>query len=139
MSNSNLKPQRKMGGWNWTRGTRRLGRPIYWYYRDGPELWFVNWSDEVIPRLEASGVASATVDDDEYMVSEPATPIVYENIQPDEGVLVDVFTSIYDYDFLISTDVTVTQPDGTTKEYSAWDKGGAKTCRLLSPEMPEAT
>ena len=125
--------KRKFGGFVWTSGTQRFGHPLYWYSRQGNELWFVNSTSNVLKKLVASGAGSATLDGDEVFTTSATPDRVYVDIQPGEGVLVDEFDGFYDLDLLCYTEVLITDAYGQEHQYGSSGKGGSKTCRLLSP------
>ncbi len=134
---TNLEMKRQSGGFRWTSGTKRLGHPIFWYCRQGSELWFVNSSNDVLTSVTSSGAGSATLDGEETVTTSPSASRVYINVQPNEGVLVDTFDDFYDLDFLIYTQVDVLTSDGRCLQLARCGKGGSGTCRLLSPGQLE--
>ncbi len=124
--------KRKFDGFVWTSGTQRFGHPLYWYSRQGNELWFVNSTPAVLKKLVASGAGSATLDGHEVFTTSATPDRVYVDIQPGEGVLVDEFDGFYDLDLLCYTEVLITDAHGQEHQYGSSGKGGSKTCRLLS-------
>ena len=91
-------------------------RPRYRFVRAGSSdpaeriLWFVNESDETLPVVRLNSGGFLTADDD--VINQESDDWVYRDVQPGEAVKADVYSIIYDSDWLLHVVVNIERPNG---------------------------
>ena len=108
-------------------------KPKYWLARVDYELYFVNDSHEILDMVSGSyGGFQTCADDVNSMSSEPGNYPIYRNVMPREAVKIDEFDPIFDSDFLIQEQVSVTTSNGERTTYiSPVSKGSIGETVLL--------
>lgn len=101
-------------------------------------VWFVNNSDEILDEVRSDCGGFATFDD-EVATMEMPNPMVYENVQPSEAVLIDTYNAMFDSDFMVCFGVAITSPSfGKNKSYSSgMSKGGNSDAVIHWKPLPE--
>jgi len=107
-----------------------LRKPLYELRYDGEELYFVNFSDEVLDTVSSGSAGLQTVGDDEVMpVGGPG--YCYELVLPNEAVKVEHYDAYYDSDFLLQLILLVKSPSRGILEFRSMGKGQVDVGVLL--------
>jgi len=105
--------------------------PVFWFARDGGELYFVNASQESLEFVLAKNGGFQTVDDYITLASAKAM-YEYKNVKPGCAVKVDEYDSYYDLDFMVQVSVMVKSASrGCLEIRSPLDKGSIGEMVLL--------
>ena len=102
------------------------------------EVFFVNNSDEKLDYVRPASGGFATSDDEVIPMNQKPDSIVYRDVQPNEAVMIDVYNSIFDGDFVISWGVELKSPS-LGEQYFGSDhiKGEAPNITLHWKPLPE--
>lgn len=105
-----------------------LRKPLYMLdYDSGSDVWlkdlyFVNFSEEVLDFVSTGSAGFQTVGDDEVMpVGGPDHS--YESVQPNEAVMVEQYHIMDDSDYMMSLTLNVKSPSRGVMEFSTMGKG----------------
>lgn len=112
-------------------------RPILWLVgksndgKLGREMYLVNLSDEILDFVVAGSGGCQTTDEGAMAISDNGG-VRYENVKPNEAVLVEYYDEYYDLDYLLQISLEVKSAKlGHIQILSPADKGGVKTMVLL--------
>ena len=102
------------------------------------EVFFVNNSDEKLDYVRPASGGFATCDDEVIPMNQKPDCIEYRDVQPNEAVMIDVYDSIFDGDFVISWGVELKSPS-LGEQYFGSDhiKGEAPNITLHWKPLPE--
>jgi len=94
-------------------------------------LYFVNESDEILTKVLTSSGGFITIDD-ECSVPVEGDDVTYDNVLPNEAVLVESYDNFYDLDYLLGSTLYI-QSDklGKLRIRAIADKGGPKSQVLI--------
>ncbi len=94
-------------------------------------LYFVNESDEILKKVSTSSGGFFTIDS-ETPVSVGGDDVTYDNVLPNEAVLVEQYDNFYDLDYVLGLTLYI-QSDalGKLRIRAVADKGGVKPQALL--------
>ena len=94
-------------------------------------LYFVNESDEILDTVSISSGGFFTIDS-ETPVSVGGNDLTYENVLPNEAVLIESYDNFYDLDYVLGVTLYI-QSDklGKLRIRAIPDKGGVKPQALL--------
>jgi len=107
-----------------------LRKPLYELRYDGEELYFVNFSDEVLDMVSSSSAGFQTLGDDE-VVSVDGPDYCYELVLPNEAVKVEQYDVYNDSDFMLQLKLSVKSPSRGILEFSSMGKGQVDVGVLL--------
>ncbi len=109
--------------------TAPTAKPLYGFLRWGQALYFFNHAPYCLDHVSIDRPAVQQVDD--TVVIAKYEPLVYENVKPDEGVLLDEYELFVDDDWMISVHVNVSSPVRGMETFGASGKGGPPSIVLL--------
>lgn len=120
-----------------------LACPAFWLtYEDVADdpyesgLYFVNDLGVVLPKVVVGTGGWIAGDGEMAPISAPV--LVYEDVQPGEGVFVDAHHIINDSDTVFIEHIEVTLADGRTLSFEASGKGNVEVRRPLMWRLPPA-
>lgn len=111
------------GGWT----PKSDPRVIYSLCRVGNQLFFLNHGHTDLSRVvyTAIGTASGDFPGDPGLTTKPLE-ISYDNVLPEQAILVDEFDEYFDCDFLVIANIIV-HLNGKIESFSVAGKGGPRT------------
>lgn len=116
-----------------------LRRPLYFLRYDTEscnrdpllrDLYFVNFSEEVLDTVTSASGGFQTVGSDEVM-SVGGPDYFYKNVQQNEAVLIEQHHMMYDSDYLLQIDILVKSPTKGLMKFSCIGKGKIDEVVLL--------
>jgi hypothetical protein len=122
--NGSLKHERKLNVFKWLPKHERPSQfpllpkpywpnketrnPLFWGVPIGNAFWFVNLSTEILPTVGTiNSVSTTSADDESLQVAINRTTYYYENVLPNEAVLVKILHPFYDSDLVFQVELEV--------------------------------
>lgn len=100
-------------------------KPLYFLVSENNELYFVNYSNDILTEVSSTAGGIWTVDEDcDELVPVGGPAYKYESVQPKEAVKIEQYDPMSDSDFIMQVKVTVSHPSLGEKVFRAGKKGG---------------
>ena len=107
-------------------------KPLYFLVPDNNELYFVNYSDDILTAVSITAGGMYTVDDDcDELVPVGGPAYTYDKVQPKEAVKIEQYDPIADSDYIMQVTITVSHPSLGEKVFRAGGKGGVSKEMVL--------